>query len=86
VPPVQVALAWLLAKPAVTSVIVGARNESQLSENLKAAVLRLSEEEMSRLDEVGAQPLRYPYWHQAANASERLGPADLSFLARHVAT
>jgi len=86
VPPVQVALAWLLGKPAVTSVIVGARNESQLSENLKAADLRLSEEEMSRLDEVSAQPLRYPYWHQAANASERLGPADLSFLARHVRT
>jgi aryl-alcohol dehydrogenase-like predicted oxidoreductase len=86
VPPVQVALAWLLAKPAVTSVIVGARNESQLSENLKAADLRLSEEETLRLDEVSAQPLRYPYWHQAANASERLAPADLSFLARYVGT
>jgi len=83
VAPAAVALAWLLAKPAVASVIVGARNESQLSENLKAADLSLSEEEMSRLDEVSAEPLRYPHWHQAANASDRLGPADLSFLARH---
>jgi aryl-alcohol dehydrogenase-like predicted oxidoreductase len=84
VPPVHVALAWLLAKPAVTSVIVGARNESQLSENLQAADLRLSGEEMQRLDDVSLQTLRYPYWHQAANASERLGHADLSFLGRYV--
>ena len=84
VPPVQVALAWLLAKPAVTSVIVGARNESQLSENLQAADLHLTGEEMQRLDDVSLQTLRYPYWHQAANASERLGRADLSFLGRYV--
>ena len=77
----QVALAWLIAKPAVTTVIVGARTEEQLADNLASAELALSEDEMSRLDAVSADPLRYPYWHQAANASDRLSPADLSLLA-----
>jgi aryl-alcohol dehydrogenase-like predicted oxidoreductase len=80
----QVALAWLLAKPAVTTVIVGARTEEQLADNLASAELQLSAEEMARLDAVSADPLRYPYWHQAANASERLSPADLSLLAEHL--
>lgn len=82
----QVALAWLLAKPAVTSVIVGARDEDQLADDLKAADLVLSDEERWRLDEVSAQPLAYPYWHQASNAAERLSPADLTLLARHLSS
>jgi aryl-alcohol dehydrogenase-like predicted oxidoreductase len=80
----QVALAYTMAKPAVTSVIVGARTTEQLADNLAAAELTLSADEMDRLDAVSAPPLLYPYWHQAKSASDRLGPADLTLLGRHV--
>jgi aryl-alcohol dehydrogenase-like predicted oxidoreductase len=80
----QVALAWLLAKPAVTSVIVGARTTDQLRDNLSAADLELSAEQVARLDEVSGEPLRYPYWHQAKTSGDRLSPADLSLMARHL--
>jgi aryl-alcohol dehydrogenase-like predicted oxidoreductase len=81
----QVALAWLIAKPAVTTVIVGARTEEQLADDLAAATLELSAEEMGRLDAVSADPLRYPYWHQAGNIADRLSPADLSLLGPYLA-
>jgi aryl-alcohol dehydrogenase-like predicted oxidoreductase len=80
----RVALAWLLGRPGVASVIVGARTDEQLADNLKAAELELSEEERRRLDEVSALPLIYPFWHQAKTASDRIGPADLSLLGPHV--
>ena len=80
----QVALAYTMGKPAVTSVIVGARTEDQLADNLAAADLTLSAEEMARLDDVSAQPLPYPFWHQAQTGGGRLGPAALTLLARHV--
>ena len=80
----QVALAYTLAKPAVTSVIVGARTEEQLADNLAAADLTLSDDELARLDDVSAEPLRYPYWHQAKTSGDRLSPADLSLLGRHL--
>jgi len=80
----QVALAYTMGKPAVTSVIVGARTEDQLADNLAAAELSLSDDEVARLDEVSAQPLPYPLWHQAKTGGGRLGPADLTLLARHV--
>jgi aryl-alcohol dehydrogenase-like predicted oxidoreductase len=76
----RVALAWLLGRPGVASVVVGARTEEQLADNLEAAELELSDEERRRLDEVSVPPLLYPYWHQAKTASDRLGPADLSLL------
>jgi aryl-alcohol dehydrogenase-like predicted oxidoreductase len=57
----RVALAYLLAKPAVTSLIVGARTEEQLADNLAAADLTLTDDEVARLDDVSAQPLRYPH-------------------------
>jgi aryl-alcohol dehydrogenase-like predicted oxidoreductase len=79
----QIALAWLLGRPAVTSVIIGARTEQQLADNLKAADLVLTADERARLDAVSAPPLLYPYWHQAKTASDRLSPADLSLLAPH---
>ncbi|MDD9741685.1 aldo/keto reductase [Marinovum sp. SP66] len=56
----QIALAWLLHKPGVTSVIVGARKEAQLADNLGAANIVLSEEEMARLDTVSALKPEYP--------------------------
>jgi aryl-alcohol dehydrogenase-like predicted oxidoreductase len=80
----QVALAYTMAKPAVTSVIVGARTPEQLADNLAAAELTLSAEEMNRLDAVSAQTLLYPYWHQVNSSAERLGAPDLTLLARHV--
>jgi aryl-alcohol dehydrogenase-like predicted oxidoreductase len=80
----QVALAWLLGRQGVASVIVGARTDEQLANNLEAAELELSEVERRRLDEVSALPLIYPFWHQAKTASDRLGPADLSLLGPHV--
>ena len=82
--PAQVALAYLLNKPAVTSLVVGARTEEQLAANLRAAELELTADERERLDTVSAPPLLYPYWHQAKTASDRLGPADLSLLGRHL--
>ena len=80
----RVALAYIMAKPAVTSVIIGARTAEQLEDNLAAAEMTLSDDEMERLDKVSAQPLLYPYWHQANNSSDRLSAADLTLLARHV--
>ncbi len=76
----QVSLAWLLAKPGVTSLVVGARNEDQLADNLAAAELELTADEVARLDEVSAPPLLYPYWHQRKTASDRLSPADRTLL------
>jgi aryl-alcohol dehydrogenase-like predicted oxidoreductase len=80
----QIALAYTIGKPAVTSVIVGSRTEEQLADNLASAQLALTDDEISRLDDVSAQPLLYPYWHQAKTAADRLGPADLSLLGRHI--
>ncbi|MGC4025464.1 MAG: aldo/keto reductase [Mesorhizobium sp.] len=76
----QVALAWLLGRDAVTSLVIGGRNEAQIADNLKSADLKLTDEERSRLDEVSAPPILYPYWHQMQTASDRLSPADLSLL------
>jgi aryl-alcohol dehydrogenase-like predicted oxidoreductase len=72
----QVALAWSLARPGIVSLIVGAKNEEQLVDNLGAADLQLSDDEHARLEEVSRPPLIYPYWHQAKTATDRLSPAD----------
>ena len=57
-----IALAWVLAKPFVTSVIIGAKRIEQLEQNLAAADLKLGEEEMRQLDEVSVLPPEYPGW------------------------
>ncbi len=80
----QVAIAWLLARPGVTSVIVGARTDEQLADNLAAATLRLSEAERARLEAVSRPTLIYPFWHQGQTASDRLSAADLSLLRPHL--
>jgi aryl-alcohol dehydrogenase-like predicted oxidoreductase len=59
--PSAIALAWLLAKPAVTSVIFGARSVEQLDDNLKAADVKLTAEDVGKLDEASAYDLGYPY-------------------------
>ncbi|KAB0679976.1 aldo/keto reductase [Aureimonas leprariae] len=76
----QVSLAWLLARPGVASVIVGARTDEQLADNLKAAELTLSQEEVDRLEEASRPNLMYPYWHQRNTASDRLSQADLALI------
>jgi aryl-alcohol dehydrogenase-like predicted oxidoreductase len=78
----QVALAYLLHKPGVTSLIVGARTDQQLAQNLPAADLTLDPDEMRGLDLVSEPDLLYPYWWQA-KYDERLGEADLALLGRH---
>lgn len=80
----QIALAWLIARPQVTSVIVGARNDTQLQDNLKAADITLTTEEIEKLNAVSQLPLLYPYWHQAQTASDRLSAADLSLIAPYL--
>ena len=80
----RVALAWLLARPAVTSVIVGARTEEQLADNLAAAQLSLTADDLTRLDDVSGSPLPYPFWHQAKTSGGRLSPADRSLLGPHL--
>jgi aryl-alcohol dehydrogenase-like predicted oxidoreductase len=80
----QVALAWLLTRPTIASVIVGARTDEQLADNLKAVELELSDQELGKLEEVSRQPLPYPYWHQRKTAADRLSPADLTLLAPHI--
>lgn len=70
----QVAINWLLNKPGVDTVIVGARDERQLRDNLAAAAWRLSAEEMAALDEVSGLPEPYPMWHQHRFGIERNPP------------
>jgi aryl-alcohol dehydrogenase-like predicted oxidoreductase len=72
----QVALAWLLGRPAVTSLVIGARTEKQLADNLAAAELELTADEVARLEKVSRPPLSYPHWHTRNTASERLSAAD----------
>lgn len=80
----QIALAWLLRRPAVTSVVIGANTEAQLNANIKAVDVKLTDEDMDRLNAVSKMPLLYPYWHQALTASERLGAVDLSLLSQYL--
>lgn len=80
----QVALAWLIGRPGVTSGVIGARTDAQLKDNLKAADLVLTPEERARLDAISAPALLYPYWHQANTASDRLSLADLSLLGPYL--
>ena len=80
----QVALAWLLARPGVTSLVVGARTDEQLADNLAAADLVLSSDERAALDQVSTPDLIYPHWHQAKTANDRLSDPDLALLAPHL--
>ncbi|MBV9366429.1 MAG: aldo/keto reductase [Solirubrobacterales bacterium] len=84
VSPAQVALAWLLRRPGITSVIIGARTDQQLADNLAAANLELTTDEVARLDSASRPPLIYPYWHQRKTAADRLSAADLSLIGPHL--
>ncbi|MER9947295.1 aldo/keto reductase [Mesorhizobium sp. M0047] len=79
----QVALAWLIGRKVVTSVIIGGRTEEQFVDNLAARDLVLTAEERKLLDDVSLPPLLYPYWHQRNEAKDRLSEADLELIASH---
>jgi aryl-alcohol dehydrogenase-like predicted oxidoreductase len=84
VSPAQIALAWLLHRPAVTSLIIGGRNEAQFRDNLASVNVKLTDDERARLDKVSQPALIYPYWHQSRAASDRLGPPDLALHAAYL--
>ena len=67
----QVAIAWLLAKKVVTTVIVGAKRPDQLADNIAATRLTLTAEDMKQLDEVSALPPEYPQWMFDRQGSQR---------------
>jgi len=60
----QVALNWLLQRPTVSTVVIGARNEQQLKDNLGAVGWNLTPEQVKVLDKASATTPAYPYWHQ----------------------
>lgn len=74
--PAQVALAWLLTRPAVSSLVVGGRTEAHFRENLGAVELALTKSDLTQLNDVSRLPLIYPYWHQHNFAAPRFGAAD----------
>jgi aryl-alcohol dehydrogenase (NADP+) len=70
----QIALNWLLQRPSVATVVIGARNEEQLKANLGAVGWSLTPEQMTRLDAASERPKTYPYWHQAQFAERNPFP------------
>src|SRR5258705_5017298 len=74
--PARISLAWLLAKPVVTSVILGAKRLDQLQDNLAAAELNFTEREIQVLDEVSTLPPEYPGWMLPFQGADRLGEAE----------
>jgi aryl-alcohol dehydrogenase-like predicted oxidoreductase len=70
----QIALAWLLAKPYVSTVIIGAKTMAQLDDNIASVRVRLSEDELKSLDEVSALPPEYPGWMLSFQGQARAKP------------
>jgi len=70
----QIALNWLTTRPTISSVIVGARNEEQLRQNLGAVGWSLTPEQMAKLDVASAVPTPYPYWHTQQTSGDRNPP------------
>jgi aryl-alcohol dehydrogenase-like predicted oxidoreductase len=71
----QIAINWLLQRPTVANVIIGARNEEQLRVNLGAIGWTLTKEQMTKLDAASARTAPYPYWHQYTKT--RLSPPSV---------
>lgn len=72
----QIALAWLLGRPGITSLVIGGRNEAQFRDNFGAVGLKLTEDETKRLTAASTIPLIYPYWHQRNFAGARFSDGD----------
>lgn len=81
----QVALAWLLERPSVASLVVGGRNEAQFLDNFAAVDLELTDQDRAELNAVSRVPLIYPYWHQRNFAKASFCPADLALHADYAA-
>jgi len=75
--PARVALAWILTKPVVTSVIIGAKRLEQLQDNIAAVDLRLTADEINQLDDVSALPPEYPGWMLPFQNATRLKPVPI---------
>ena len=81
----RIALAWLLERPGVASLIIGGRTEAQFKDNLAATEVKLTAEERERLDKVSQPTLLYPYWHQQRGLRViASAPADLALLAPYL--
>lgn len=74
----QVALNWLLSRPGVSNIIIGARNETQLKENLGAIGWKLTEGQIAKLDAASQTPMTYPYWHQMGFSERNPFPTKIS--------
>ena len=74
----RIALAWVLAKPGVTSMIIGAKNTDQLMDNIKAVELSLTTEQLEQLDEVSATAKPYPQWMIQRQSSDRQAAYNFS--------
>ena len=70
----RLALAWLLTRPTVSSIVIGARNADQLRDNLGATEVRLTPEQVARLDQASMERPVYPYWHQRRTSLDRNPP------------
>ena len=74
----QVALNWLLRRPSVANVIIGARDEAQLRQNLGAVGWALTPDQVARLDAASTTTLAYPYWHQRGFAERNPPPVPVA--------
>ena len=81
--PSQVALAWTLTRPAVASLVVGGLTEQHFRENIAAVDLKLTSEELERLNQVSRPAYIYPYWHQHNFCRDRFSPADWALHASY---
>ena len=70
----------------MTSVIIGGRTKLQFADNLAASELKLTADDLKKLDAASRPDLAYPFWHQAWTAKDRLGPADLSLIGKYLDT
>jgi aryl-alcohol dehydrogenase-like predicted oxidoreductase len=70
----QIALNWLVQRPSVATVIIGARNETQLRQNLGAVGWNLAPAQVAKLDAASAKTPAYPYWHQRGFAERNPPP------------
>jgi aryl-alcohol dehydrogenase-like predicted oxidoreductase len=75
----RISLAWLLAKPVVTSIIIGAKKPAQLADNLAAVQLKLTQDEIKQLDVVSALPPEYPGWMLPFQGADRTDPSKDRF-------
>jgi aryl-alcohol dehydrogenase-like predicted oxidoreductase len=79
----QIALAWVKDRPGVGPVVLGARNEQQLREDLAAAAIKLTQEQHDHIEVVARPAPIYPYWHRAMHAAERATPSEAEYLWLH---